>query len=125
MQHNAAKRVAFRLSSLLLGNLTRSKSPLREEPMHRVSIVRTFTLALATAPLFAGCAGGRMSPATPAMPAGPMTPAVIPFSDDSVPDTAVTVGVRLTGEKALQSVHYGKVLGYFRGRVSMTAQVVM
>jgi plastocyanin len=89
--------------------------------MHRPSIVRSFALALVAAPLFAGCGGGSASSPVASQA---MTPTQIPFSDDAIPNRTPVVGIRLTGETAFTSPTYGRVQGYFKGKKSMTAQVV-
>jgi plastocyanin len=40
-------------------------------------------------------------------------------------DATANVGVRLTNEKSFLTRHYGKVLGYFKGKTSPTSQVVV
>jgi plastocyanin len=100
---------------------------MEENVMRARSLVQFLTIAFVAAPLLAGC--GAHSMATP--PATPeMAPVQVPFAgDDAVgdvsPDLTATIGVRLTGENPFQSTHYGRVIGYFKGRTNRNSQVVM
>lgn len=84
------------------------------------------SIALA-ALLLAGCSahGSSASPVVPS-PVQPNVTNVGVADDGVVPDTATTakVGIRLNGETPFMSPRYGQVLGYFKGKVSTTSQVV-
>jgi plastocyanin len=74
--------------------------------------------------LLAGCGGQSAAPmpAAPAQPGGTMNLAV---NDAGVDVTTVKqVGIRLTGEMSFTDPRYGVVLGYFKGKVSTTSQVI-
>jgi hypothetical protein len=74
----------------------------------------------------AGCSSQGMS----AMPsahlashgAGPAPAQVLNLTDDSL--TTQNVGIRLTGEAPHTSPKYGRVLGYFNGKTSLTSEIV-
>lgn len=84
------------------------------------------SLAIA-ALLLAGCSA-HGSASSPVMPA-PAQPNVVNLGvTDSgvIPDTTTVakVGIRLSGESAFTSPKYGRVIGYFKGKISTTSQVV-
>lgn len=90
------------------------------------SISRLALAALFSMPFVAGC-GAHMSTSAPTTASQVMPPTEIPISEnasDISPDVTQTVGVRLTTEKPFQSAHYGRVIGYFKNRISLMSQVV-
>ena len=47
--------------------------------------------------------------------------------EDSAPDSGtgtLTVGIRLNGESSINDSRYGFILGYFKGKTSMTSEVI-
>lgn len=86
-----------------------------------------FVLAAAGMLALAGCGGTSAVPHSSMMSngGGAQTGAVVGLSDDAVmPDSSEGVGIRLNGESTFMSKHYGTVLGYFRGKMSLISQVV-
>ncbi len=86
------------------------------------------TILSLAALLAAGCGGQSASP-MPAVPApaqpggGTMTVGVTDDGFDSATST-LAVGVRLTGESSITDPRYGFILGYFKGKTSLTSQVI-
>ena len=84
------------------------------------------SIALA-ALILAGCSahGSSASPVVPA-PAQPNVINLGVTEDGVVPDTTTVakVGIRLTGESPFMSTRYGRVIGYFKGKTSLTSQIV-
>jgi plastocyanin len=91
--------------------------------MHGPTLARTIALALFAAPLFTGC-GGQAAATMPAAANQDTAAIQVPLSDDVTGNITSTMGIRLTGESSFNSPTYGTVLGYFKGRTSMTSQVV-
>src|ERR1700730_5685343 len=78
--------------------------------------------------LLAGCSGHAASSSAPIVPA-PAQPAgsvtTVNFDEAGIDATGtLKVGIRLTGEASFNDPRYGQVLGYFKGKVSTTSQVV-
>lgn len=77
--------------------------------------------------LLAGCGGQPASP-MPAAPApvapggGAMSLGITENGADTL--TIKRVGVRLTGEASIIDSRYGFILGYFKGKTSLTSEVV-
>jgi hypothetical protein len=92
--------------------------------MFPVRLKVVFTAAAMIA--LTGCGSQSMNAAPPAMPAShaiaPAPTQLLAVSDDVI--TVKKVGVRLTGEQSFNSPTYGLVLGYFKGKISTTSQVV-
>jgi plastocyanin len=92
--------------------------------MFSVRLKQVFSAAAMLA--LAGCGSQSMSAAPPALPAShavvPAPAQILDVSDDSI--TTKKVGIRLTGEKKFTSAHYGVVLGYFNGKLSINSEVV-
>jgi len=84
--------------------------------------VGSFALA---ALLLAGCSAHGTSASSPIVPAPSQNVASVGFSEDGIDVTTVAkVGMRLTNEAPFNSPRYGTVLGYFKGKTSMTSEVV-
>ena len=86
------------------------------------------TVLSLAAVLAAGCGGHAAAP-TSALPApgqaggNTMDVGITEDGFDSATST-IAVGVRLTGENPFVDSRYGQVLGYFKGKTSMTSEVV-
>jgi plastocyanin len=93
--------------------------------MHVLGLGRPLIGLLAAASL-AGCGGQVGTSSLPASSSHSRTTSLVQRSPatEITPDTAV-VGVRLNGETPTMTVHYGKVLGYFKGLTSTKSQVVV
>jgi plastocyanin len=82
---------------------------------------------LATA-FLAGCGGSAGTPPTPSANNAQNAMASLarlPTTEIAFSDATATVGVRLSGENPFTTHHYGKVLGYFKGTISKTSEVVI
>lgn len=82
--------------------------------------------SIALAAVLAGC-GSRAAAPLPMMPAPSQQSGVVTigFDDNRLTTfTGATVGIRLNGENPFTSPKYGVVLGYFKGLISTTSQVI-
>ena len=94
--------------------------------MRVLSVAGSLSFALAATALFAGCGGQSSTPA--ALPGAASNAAAVtrvPISDEGLPNSTLTVGIRLSNTQPHTSKHYGKVLGYFKGTTSKVSQVVL
>lgn len=92
--------------------------------MRVMSLLSSLTVGAATLAFVAGCGSSQSSMPQPMQLTAPQSVTKIPL-DGAISDAATgTVGIRLTGETAFNSPKYGAVQGYFKGKKSMTAQVV-
>jgi plastocyanin len=90
----------------------------------RVSALGRLLAGSLAAAFIAGCGGSAGPPPMPTSN-GPHTTPMSVTNDVATIDFTAAVGVRLTGEQPFQTIHYGKVLGYFKGLTSTTSQVVV
>lgn len=92
--------------------------------MRVTSLLSSLTVGAATLAFVAGCGSSQSSMPQPMHETVPMAVTKLPL-DGATSDAATgTVGIRLTGETAFTSPKYGVVQGYFKGKKSLTAQVV-
>jgi plastocyanin len=83
-------------------------------------------VSAATLLALAGCSGQSTTSFAPAQPAShsvaPVPEQFVNLDADTI--TIKHVGVRITGEAPTMNKKYGRILGYFNGKTSLTSEIV-